>query len=418
MIYRNNLLRNLVILLCLCFTSSTVAQVKSEWRGIGRTGIYSNESNLLKQWPKKGPELLWYADSIPKGYASVAVANNMVFLTGIVKQMDVVIAYNNKGEKQWETAYGRAWDNSYEHSRCTPTVDGNNIYLSSGIGDVACVNATSGEIIWSNKAVETFVGDPGKFGYSESLLLVGNKVFFTPGGDQTTIVALNKLTGKKIWASKSLNDKPSYTSPKLIEKEGKRQVLNVTENYLFSVNPQDGAILWKFNFGKYAAKRNNQTNTPLFFNNEIYLTSGYDHKSIMLSLNEDWSAVSVKWVDSILDNHHGGVVHIDGYIYGANWLHNRMGNWICLNWDTGKVQYSTEWENKGSIIAADGMLYCYAEKYGNVGIAPINPTKFEIVSTFKVPYGDNPYWAHLVINNGKLYVRSATALMVYNIKKE
>ncbi|MDA3893628.1 MAG: PQQ-binding-like beta-propeller repeat protein [Salinivirgaceae bacterium] len=396
------------------------AQVVSEWRGLGRTGVYTNETNLLKVWPQNGPELLWYVDSIPKGYASVAVAYSKVFVTGIVNDKDVLMAYDMEGQKLWETPYGRAWNGSYEHSRCTPTVENNRIFLSSGLGDVACLNAENGSIIWEVKAVDIYEGAAGKYGYAESLLLVDDKVFFTPAGEKTTMVALNKNTGETLWESKSLNDNASYASPLIIEAKGKKMILNLTEHFLFSLNPENGELMWQFDFGEYAggkSKRNNQTNTPLFFNNEIFLTSGYDHKSVMLSLAEDGNDVKVKWVDTILDVHYGGVVQIDGYIYGTNWLHNRMGNWACIKWDTGKVMYSEEWHNKGSIIAADSMLYCYEEKLGTMGIAPINPEKFEIVSSFKLPYGDSPFWAHPVIKNGKLFLRSSTALMVYNIKR-
>lgn len=408
-------------ILLLLISITAFAQVDSEWRGIGRTGIYSNEENLLKEWPKDGPELLWYVDNIPKSYASVAVAYDKVFTTGIIDSMDVLMAYSNEGEKLWETPYGRAWDNSFEHSRSTPTIEQSMIYMSSGIGDVACVSAETGQLIWSVKAVDIFNGASGRFGYAESLLIVGEKIFFTPAGDKTTIVALDKNTGKTLWMSKSLNDVAVYSSPLLIESNGKIQILNFTEKFLFSVNPENGEFIWKFNFGDYAggkSKRNNHANTPLFHNNEIFLTSGYDHKSVMLRLNDQGTDVSVKWVDSILDVHFGGVVLADGHIFGSNWLHNRMGNWTCLNWDSGKVEYSTEWGNKGSIIAADGMLYCYEEKTGTVGIAAINPEQFVISSSFKVPYGESPYWAHLVIDKGKLYVRSGTALMVYNISQQ
>lgn len=357
--------RNILLSLMLLFCVLANAQLVSEWRGIGRTGVYANENNLLKEWPEGGPELLWYVDSIPKGYSSVAVANDIVYVTGAVGIMDVLIAYDNKGEKLWETPFGRVWDGSYEHSRSSPIIEDGEIYLLSGIGDVSCLDALTGEIIWSVKAVDEFKGKAGRFGYSESLIIVDDKVLFTPAGNQTTMVALNKLDGKTVWQSKSLKEPASYASPLLIEVNEQKQVLNFTENLLFSVNPDNGNIIWTFNFGKYAVGRNNQTNTPLFYKNEIYITSGYDHKSVMLRLNDDWSNVSVKWVDSILDNHHGGVVKIGNYIYGANWLHNRMGSWSCLNWDTGKEQFSTEWKNKGSLIAADGMLYCFEEKYGN-----------------------------------------------------
>lgn len=409
------------LLIAIVYFSNANAQVLSEWRGLGRTGVYEQEKNLLKEWPEEGPELLWYVDSLPKGYASVAVAHNKVFVTGIVDSMDVLIAFDLNGNKLWEKPYGRAWDVSYEHSRCTPTVEGNKIFLSSGLGDIACVNANNGVIIWKVKAKERFEGTPGRFGYSESILVLHEMVYFTPAGDKTTMVSLNKSNGEILWESEPLNNVASYASPQLIYVNNNPVILNFTEHYLFALNAYDGSMIWKFDFGKYAGgrnKRNNQTNNPLFYNNEIFITSGYDHKSVMLSLIEEGTNVEVKWVDSVLDVHHGGVVHIDGYIYGANWLHNRMGNWTCLNWETGETMFSEKWGNKGAIIAADGMLYCYDEKSGSLGIAPIDPNKFEIVSSFKLPYGEAPYWAHPVISNGKLFMRTSNAIMVYNIKDE
>ena len=148
----------------------------------------------------------------------------------------------------------------------------------------------------------------------------------------------------------------------------------------------------------------------------MYITSGYNHRSVKLKLADDLSTASLIWVDSVLDTHHGGVVKVGDYIYGSNWVHNRMGNWVCLDWKTGKVQYETEWKNKGSIIAADGMLYCYEEKDGFIALVEANPKEFKIISQFQVPKGQGSCWAHPVINDGILYLRRGKAVMAFNIK--
>ena len=191
------------------------------------------------------------------------------------------------------------------------------------------------------------------------------------------------------------------------------------ENNAIGVDPSNGNIDWQFDYGSYAAgqwKANINTNTPLYHDGKIFLTNGYDHHTVMLDLSEDAKSVQVAYVDSLLDVHHGGAVHIEGYIYGANWINNRNGNWVCMEWETGKKMYETEWENKGSIISADGMLFCYDEKDGNVALVKADPKEFKVISSFKVPYGKGPYWAHMVINEGVLYVRHAKALMAYSIK--
>ena len=407
-----------ISLILLISFSGINAQEFAEWRGKDRTGVY-NETGLQKKWKEKGPDLIWSNDSIHNGYSSVVIAHNTIYTTGRDDTLDVLIALDMKGQIKWQTAFGRAWDNSYNESRATPTIEGKNIYISSGFGDVACIDAISGKIKWKLKASEKFEGTYGRWGLSESLLLVDDKVIYTPGGKKTTIIALDKKNGETIWQSKSIGDDPSYTSPLLIERKGKKQIVTTTKNYIIGVNPEDGTIVWKFDFGKYAGGKrpyNNQTNTPLYYKGKIFVSSGYDHKAVMLNLAKDASSVSIAWIDSTLDIHHGGAVRIGKYIYGANWHHNRMGHWACLNWETGAVMYETEWENKGSIISADGMLYCFEEKRGNIALVKADPKKFEVISSFKVPLGTGPYWAHPMIKNGILYIRHGKAIMAYDIK--
>jgi outer membrane protein assembly factor BamB len=250
------------------------------------------------------------------------------------------------------------------------------------------------------------------------LLIDKNNVYFSPGGNKTAMIALNKETGALVWKSESLNDNPSYTSPLMIEREGVRQIVNVSENYIFGVNPENGKIVWKFDFGKYQKERNNNISTPLYCDGEIYVTSGYDHASVKLKLEKELSTVSLVWTDTLLDNHHGGVVKIGNYIYGSNWKDNARGNWACIDWTTGRKCYEQNWKNKGSIISVDGMLIISEEKSGNVALLKADPKKFEIISSFKMPKGTGPYWSHPVIDNGVLYLRHGKALMAYNIKSD
>ncbi|MCD4736145.1 MAG: PQQ-binding-like beta-propeller repeat protein [Bacteroidales bacterium] len=402
----------------LAIVQISVSQVISEWRGPGRTGVY-NETGLLTEWKEDGPELIWSIENIPDGYSSVSVAYDIVIFTGIVDSMDVLVAVDFDGNKKWQTPFGRAWKDSYTHSRSTPTIENYRAYVSSGYGDIACADVKTGEIIWSVKASEELKGTFGRWGIAESPLIVDDKVIFTPGGDSTTIIALDKSNGELIWMSECLNDKPSYSSPLLVEWEEKRFIVAVTQTYVIGVNPENGNIIWKFDFGVYARgewRANNQTNTPLFFDGKIYITSGYDHCSVQIELSEDADQVYFNWVDTTLDVHHGGVVKYGEYIYGANWVNNRMGYWVCLDWETGKVMYEKEWENKGSIILAEGMLYCYEEKNGNIALVKATPDDFTVISSFKVPLGKGPHWSHPVINNGILYIRHEDALMAYSIK--
>lgn len=408
----------LSILLTISFQYTLKAQIISDWRGIGRTGVY-NETGLLNTWPAEGPKMLWSVPNLPKGNASVSPGNSLLYITGNEGDNEMLVALDYSGNIKWQVPYGKAWDGSYPESRTTPVLENDRIYLSTGSGEVVCLSATDGKVIWKINAKEKFEGACGMWGYAESILVVDNKVFYTPGGNKTTVVALDKNTGETIWASESLSDPAVFVSPILVEYNNIKQVVTVTKSYILGVSPENGKILWKFDFGKYTgtANRSNNCTTPLYANGNIYVTSGYDHSGVMLKLSPDCSGVSLVWKDDVLDNHHGGVVKIGNYIYGSNWLNNGMGNWVCLNWETGAVMYDKPWFNKGSIIAAEGLLYCYEEKSGNICIVKADPEKFEPVSSFKVPLGTGPHWAHPVIHKGVLYIRHGEALMAYDIKK-
>ncbi len=397
----------------------------SEWREENRTGV-SSETGLLKTWPEEGPELIWSNVDLPKGHSQVTFGNNTIYLTGNDGQNDILVALDTYGKIKWQTIYGRAWSASNPESRCTPTVEGNRVYVSSGYGDLACVDAESGAIVWSLKASETYAGTYGQWGIAESLIIDGQKLYFTPGGPETMTIALDKATGSLIWKSASLNDGPAYVSPILIDYAGKKIIINVSLQYIFAVDASTGDILWSVSHVEAIDSEKSiaiwpdapliKCVTPLYNNGRIYVTGGYDHGSIMLSLNDDGTNVSVDWTDSVLDVHHGGVVLLDGYIYGSNWLSNADGNWCCLDWSTGKKMYEEHWKCKGSIISAEGMLYIYDEKTGFIGLLRPNPEKFDLVSSFRVKEGSGPYWAHPVIHNGNLFLRHGNALMVYNIR--
>ena len=397
----------------------------SEWREEDRTGV-SAETGLMKSWPDGGPELIWSNAELPKGYSSVSFGNNTIYATGNDGQNDILVALDTYGKIKWKTTYGRSWTASNPESRSTPTVEGERVYVSSGYGDIACIDGISGNIIWSLKASETYKGKYGEWGIAESLLVDDEKLYFTPGGPETMTVALDKNTGNEIWKSKSLNDGPAYVSPILIGYAGKKLIINVSLHYIYAIDASNGDILWSIDHTKVIDSRKSaaiwpdapliKCVTPLYRDGRIYVTGGYDHGSILLALNENGTNVSPAWTDEVLDVHHGGVVLVDGYIYGSNWLSNSDGNWCCLDWNTGKKMYEEHWKCKGSIISAEGMLYVYDEKSGFVGLVRATPEKFDLVSSFRVRGGSGPYWSHPVINNGNLYIRHGEYLAVYSIK--
>jgi len=409
--------RIVIILLAFMLTQNLFSQTVVQWRGPNRTGNYPDQ-RLLKSWPVTGPQLLLELKNVGDGYSSPVVSNNTIYITGRKDTLDYISAFDINGNKKWETAYGHAWSRSFPETRCTPTIENERIYLVSGMGQVACVDALTGKIIWSVDANIEYKGEPHRWGIGESVANSDKAVFYVTGGEETSVVALDKSNGKLLWKTKSMGGPRAYASSVIIEKAGFKLLLAQTANDLMGINIDNGEIVWSYHVVQHHLGESGvgaNTNTPLYFNDEIFLTSGYDHPALMLKLADDGRSVSLKWTNPDLDNHIGGVVQVGNYIYGSNWINNGTGNWLCVDWQTGKTMYNDKWINKGSIISADGLLYCYEEKTGNLALVNPTPEKFDVISSFRIDKGEGPHWAHPAIYDGKLLVRHGNNLMVYKL---
>ncbi|WP_372650054.1 PQQ-binding-like beta-propeller repeat protein [Draconibacterium sp.] len=403
-------------LLITAFAFSISAQL-TQWRGPNRDGHFP-ETGLLKEWPADGPELLMQVEKIGKGYSSAIPEGDMIYITGMIDTLDYLTAINPDGSFKWQVPYGRSWNKSFPDTRSTPVVEDSRIYVQSGTGQVSCINKENGETIWEVNVDEYFQGEYHIWGNSETVLIYDDKVIVSPGGKETSVVALNKMTGEKVWQTKSLGGPRAYASATIYEWNGFRYILAVIGTDLMAIVPETGEIAWSYRYWNSAKWDQNGliwTNTPVFKDNTIFLTMGYDYPAVMLEMDSTGTSVSEKFVDHTFDNHHHGVILHDGYLYGSNWFDNKRGRWICMNWDTGEIKYVADWDTKGAIVMADGLLYCYNER-GNVGLVKPDPDGFEVISQFKITEGAGPHWAHPFIANGKLYMRHGDVLMVYNIK--
>ncbi len=412
---------NLILLFLFILSYQLLAQPISQWRGPDRNGVFP-ETGLLKSWPEAGPELLWSKDGLGDGYSSVSATDQFIYVTGREGSTEYLTVLDLDGNQQWRLPFGSGVQRSHPGSRCTPTVEGDRIYLISGRGEVVCINSSQKKIQWSVPAFEKFQGKFWQWEIAESPLLVDDKVIYTPGGHLTTMVALDKNTGQTVWQTESLRDTSAFVSPILINFDGKKIIVNVLINYVFGVNADNGQILWKVKYSDIQpptfhpwAPRNNCV-TPLYHDGRLFVTSGYDHVGVMFELLKGGNEIRQVWVNSTLDCHHGQVVKVGNYIYGANWLDNPKGNWCSVDWTTGETMYEKKWHNKGLISVADGMLYCYEESRGNLALVEPTPEDFNVVSSFRITKGRGPHWTQPVIHKGVLYIRHGDVLMAYKIK--
>lgn len=389
-----------------------------QWRGDNRNGHF-NETDLLKEWPEGGPELLFEVEGIGTGFSSPIASDKAIFTTGMIDTLDYLTKMDLDCNIIWQVPYGVSWKGSFPDSRSSPTIEDNRIYVLSGTGRLSCFNSTDGSEIWSVEVDTEFESDWHTWGIAESPLLVDDLVICSPGGKKTSIVAFDKMTGEVSWQSKSLGDQRSYVSPVIYEYNEHRFILAVTARHIIALFPESGEFAWSFNYFEIQEWVHQPgliwANSPIFHNDEIYISKGYDHPSVMLKMGNDGRSVSAKFIDHTFDNHHHGLVLVDGHIYGSNWLNNSKGRWVCMNWDTGEIKYVHDWKSKGSMVYADGLLYAYEERNGNVGLIRPDPKGFELVSTFRVQKGSEPHWAHPYIRDGRLYLRHGDSMMVHCI---
>jgi len=389
-----------------------------QFRGPNRDGK-SAETGLLQKWPEGGPKLLWSVGGLGVGFSSAAVAKGRVYTTGMLDGEGFLFAYDLDGNFQWKVSYGPEWKGSSPGTRTTPTVDETRVYVFSGTGMLACFDIKTGKKIWDVDTLKEFEAENITWGITGSPLIDGQKVYCTPGGKKGTVVALDKMTGQTIWATTGLSEASAYCSPILFERGSSRLLVTMIQKSVICVDTNNGKLIWRI---PYEASYDTATITPVYKDGRIYVTSVVEYRftngGIMFELSSDGANATKKWSDQTLDCHHGGVVLVDGYLYGSNFKGVSKGDWVCLEWDTGKVMYEATWNgNKGSIIYADNMLYCYDENTGDAALVKASPKGFEIVSSFRITEGSGNHWAHPAISDGRLYIRHGDTLMAYDIKR-
>jgi outer membrane protein assembly factor BamB len=380
-----------------------------QWQGPDRSRV-SKEIGLLKQWPAGGPSAIWTATGLGGGYGSMAIAGDRVFVQGARGRQSVVIALNRAdGKEVWSKALGPAQsDDRGPGPRGTPTVDGDRVYVLSENGDLLCVK-TDGTAVWQRNILRDFKGSQPNWLISESPLVDGGHVVVMPGGRGASIVKLDKMTGATVWTTKELSDSAGYSSIVAADVQGVRTYLAFTSAAGVGVRASDGKLMFRYpNAANYVAN----VATPIFFDNKVFFTSAYGTGGGLVQLavqNGEVRAKEVYFTRS-MNNHHGGVVLADGYLYGFN-----DSILTCLDFATGKMMWRDRSVGKGSVTFADGNLYIQGED-NVIALAEATPAGYREKGRLRIPDKGLPSWAHPAISDGRLYIRNQDTLLAYDIK--
>ena len=381
----------------------------------------STETGLMQAWPQDGPELLWTASGIGHGYSAVSIAGERIFTAGMIDKKTFVIALDLSGKKLWQKLNGQSWEAAayqtwavpYAGARATPTVDGVTVYHLSELGRLTAFDIRSGEEKWHVDILKTFNAERPEYGYSESALIHGESLICCPAGEDGYIVALDKGTGRTLWVNTDIKDAVGNCSAVIARIDDYQQVITLSASRILSFDPNNGRLLWDYPF---ANDRENNVADVVVSDGLVYASTGYGKGSILLQPKQQTGgkfSVEPIWTSELLDNHHGGVLLVDGSLYGAG--HEARG-WFCLDFKTGAQRWQTR--GKGSLTYADGHFYCLEER-GTVALVEATPEKYNQVSSFRLPRGGKGlYWAHPVVCGGRLYVRHSEQLYAYDIRKD
>jgi outer membrane protein assembly factor BamB len=400
-----------------------------QWRGPNRDG-HSAATGLLTKWPEGGPKLLWKIDKLGPGFGSPAVAGGRLIVLGSTTEDDggkeIALCLDPATAKEhWRAEIGAFYNNGWGSGpRSTPTVDGEHVYVLGARGDLHCLNVQDGKKVWSKSLVADFGGNIPNWGYSESVLIDGERLICTPGGAKGTMASLDKKTGEVKWRSEDLKDPAGYASVVPSTGGGTLQYVTQTMQSVCGVRADDGKILWRRTDLRYAVA---VIPTPIVYKDHVFVTAGYGAGCELLKLSKDGEGVKAEkvYTSKVITNHHGGVIRVGEHVYGHS---DQNSQWVCLEFlkpgseDGPSPAWTSKKLGKGSVSYADGHLYCYSEDKGELALVKADPEEWKEAGRLAVPEKSKlrpttrgKVWAHPVIADGKLYLRDYEWLFCYDL---
>ena len=420
-----------------------VADDWPHWLGPKRDNVWY-ETGILEKFPKDGPKKLW-SFPVGGGYAGPAVVGDLVFITDYVRtdgteddgngnfgrgsstgKERVWCVNRTTGKKVWEYEYPVKYSVSYPAGpRCTPTVDGDNVYTLGAEGMLICFSKADGKKVWEKDLKAEYETKSALWGYAGHPLIDGKKLITLAGGEGSHMVALDKLTGKEIWKSQSQQEQ-GYVPPTIVEFGGKRQLIAAGPTAIRGLDPETGERLWTT---PYSADNGSVIMTPII-SGEYMFMGGYKSKNLMLKLDKDKPEVSVVWKDKLKHGIHAvnvqPILH-DGTIYG----HDESGKLFAFEVPSGKRLWESEdvigtksQGSESSFIVKNGDRFFFFTEKGDLVIGKLSKEGYteidrakELVKPTGKAFGRSVVWCQPAFANKTMYVRNDKELVAFDLAK-
>lgn len=430
------------------------------------TGV-SDETDVLKTWPKGGPKLLW-AKRVGTGYSAPSIRGDRLVIHHRIDDEELIQCRDaSTGAVVWTHKYPTSYEDPYGYNngpRCTPLLTEDRCYTFGAEGKLTCVELKTGKRLWQRDVKKDYDLPKWFFGVACTPILEGDLLIALVGGQPNAgVVAFHAKTGKTVWESvgkktwdgvdkNAWNDEPediyewtgneqivSYSSPTVATIHGKRHLLCFLRHGLVSLDPQDGSLRFKYWFRSRAYESVNAAR-PVVLGDKIFLSAAYRVGSVLLKVAPDSGSVKEIWRDEEnLLTHWSTAIPVDGYIYGFSGRHERDGELRCINLKNGKVEWKTngfdgdlsdlkqdpatgQIQNKngevipwpffgrGSKIRIGDRFLILGER-GTLALAKINPEKYEELGRTSYKQIHAPAWTAPVLSRGLIYLRCEDALI-------
>lgn len=394
------------------------------------------ETGILTAFPASGANVRWRTP-IGSGYSGPAVAKGRVYVMdrllnqgtsnpkdpfprGTIPGSERVLCLNEAdGHIVWQFQYPCAYDISYPAGpRTTPSVDGDRVYTLGAVGNLHCLDATSGKKLWSHEFKKDYGVQSPVWGFAGHPLVDGQKLICLARGDGTTVVAFDKQTGKELWRALSAAE-PGYSAPVIYEAGGCRQLIVWDPEAVNSLDPDSGRVYWSHQF---TSRTGLSIATPRKMGDYLFVSTFYNG-SLMLRLGTESPSATEVWRSKKDSERNTDYLHSiistpfleNGHIYGVC----SYGQFRCLKADTGERVWETfvptggkeaRWAN--AFIVKNGERFFIPNEKGDLLIAKLNPKGYEEISRTHLlePANTDPgravVWSHPAFANRCVFARN------------
>ena len=378
----------------------------TNFRGPKRDGKY-DETTISTNWPAKGLPLIW-KQPVGVGHSSFVVADGKAYTIEQRRDQEVVAAYDlGTGRELWTQKWSAEYsDSTGDGPRSTPTWDQGRLYALGATGELRCLDANTGAVIWGKNILSDNRASNLPWAMAASPLIVDDKVIVLPGGaNGKSVVAYNKMTGAPVWTV--LDDQQAYVSPMLVELAGRRQIVVVSSFRVVGLTPENGSLLWSY---KWDTDNGINVSQPIMVDkNRFFISSGYGKGAALVEVKGSGNSymASTVWENKNMKNKFNSSVLYNGYIYGLD-----EGILVCLDVNTGERKWKEGRYGYGQIILAGSHLIVTSDQ-GGVALVKASPDKYTEVARFLAVQGQT--WNYPAIADGRLLVRNSNEMAAFDI---